>query len=111
MIGKHYLLDLYGIDCELAQDEDRIGEVLHEAARIARAQVLHVQLHGFGSGQGVTGMALLCESHISIHTWPEHAFAAIDLFMCGDTCPERAAEYLKQVFQAKKSNWKALDRG
>ena len=60
---------------------------------------------------GVTGMLLLCESHISIHTWPEHQFAAIDLFMCGDTRPELAADYLAEALSAEQRQWRDIIRG
>ena len=62
---------------------DLIELALREGATAAGATVLEVRLHGFGAGQGVTGVALLAESHISIHSWPEHGYAAIDIFLCG----------------------------
>lgn len=64
-------------------DPARVEAALRQAASAARARVLGVHVHGFGEGLGVTGVALLAESHISIHTWPEHGVAAVDLFVCG----------------------------
>lgn len=73
-------------DIEAARGLDDLALIetaLRSAAQAAHARVLDVRLHHFGDGQGVTGVALLAESHISIHTWPEHGLAAIDLFVCG----------------------------
>lgn len=77
----HLVADLAG--CTNLGDLACIEACLREAARAAHATVLDVRLHHFGSGMGVTGVALLAESHISIHTWPEHGIAAVDLFVCG----------------------------
>ncbi|WP_084384795.1 adenosylmethionine decarboxylase [Novosphingobium naphthalenivorans] len=77
----HLVADLG--DCTHLGDLAYIDACLREAASAARATVLDVRLHHFGDGMGVTGVALLAESHISIHTWPEHGIAAIDLFVCG----------------------------
>lgn len=111
MIGQHYLLDLYNIDTELAQHAEKISELLTQAAKLAKATILHTYFHKFGPKQGITGMVLLCESHISIHTWPEYAFAAIDLFMCGHTEPEKAAEFLRNAFHAQTWRLQTLHRG
>lgn len=79
--GRHLIADLHG--CSGLADIDLIDRALRDAATAAGATVLEVRLHGFGPGHGVTGMALLAESHISIHSWPEHGYAAIDIFLCG----------------------------
>jgi S-adenosylmethionine decarboxylase len=81
--GHHLIADLAG--CSGLDDAARIQRCLVDAARAAGATVLEVRLHKFGGGMGVTGVALLAESHISIHTWPEHGTACIDIFMCGTT--------------------------
>jgi S-adenosylmethionine decarboxylase len=79
--GRHLIADLHG--CERLNDIGAIESLLRDAAHAAGASVLEIRLHSFGSGQGVTGVAILAESHISIHTWPEHSYAALDFFLCG----------------------------
>lgn len=81
-LGRHLLADLY--DCaERLDDAVLIDTALRAAVGAARATLIDVRLHHFGPGQGVTGVALLAESHISIHSWPEHGYAALDFFLCG----------------------------
>ena len=79
--GQHLIADLHG--CIGIDDVARIERALRAAASAAGATVIDLRLHHFGPGSGVTGMALLAESHISIHTWPEHGYAALDCFLCG----------------------------
>ena len=107
--GKHLLIDLYG--ASRLTDSDFIEKTLREAAKVCGATVLNAQLHHFGENLGVTGVVLLAESHISIHTWPENDFAAIDLFMCGNCDPEKAIEPLKEAFAPKKVNLSCHSRG
>lgn len=78
--GNHGLLDLYGCDEAILKDEGRLKTALAAAAQAAEATILTEHFHTFGGAGGVTGVLLLAESHISIHTWPEHHFAAIDAF-------------------------------
>ena len=89
-VGIHVLADLSGIDAEKLCSCAALEQLLRDAAEAADARVLHSHFHGFGEGQGVTGVVLLAESHISIHTWPECGFAAADIFMCGNAKPELA---------------------
>lgn len=107
--GKHILLDLYG--AERLTDLNLIEEALQKAATICGASVLKTNLHSFGENGGVTGVALLAESHISIHTWPELNYAAIDIFMCGKCEPELAIEPLKRFFNASESAVNIVHRG
>ncbi|WP_434776904.1 adenosylmethionine decarboxylase [Neisseria sp. Ec49-e6-T10] len=111
LIGQHALLDLYGINPVVACDTVVIEEILLHAAQLVGATVLNSYFHSFGENQGVTGVLLLSESHISIHTWPEHGFAAVDLFMCGDVLLKKAADYLIDALQATSYQWQQMNRG
>jgi S-adenosylmethionine decarboxylase len=71
---------------------------------------LFAHCHHFGEGQGVTGVLLLQESHISIHTWPEYDYAAIDVFMCGEAEPQRAVAYLIEGLQPKQHRYQMVER-
>jgi S-adenosylmethionine decarboxylase len=93
--GSHLLADLSGIEASRLGDCDELEALLRSAAAAAGARVLHSHFHGFGDGYGVTGVVLLAESHISIHTWPEDGFAAVDIFMCGASRPQTALELIQ----------------
>jgi S-adenosylmethionine decarboxylase len=95
-IGLHLLIDLTG--CRSLDDEAVVEAALREAAEACGASLLSVHLHGFGEGAGVTGVALLAESHISVHTWPETGFAALDIFVCGQCEPSLAIPVLVRHF-------------
>jgi S-adenosylmethionine decarboxylase len=94
--GKHYLIDFH--EASNLSDVENISDVLKQAATACGATILDIKLHSFGANAGVTGVALLAESHISIHTWPERAYAAIDIFMCGNCDPELAIAPLTSYF-------------
>lgn len=79
--GTHLLADLF--ECDHLADEARIADALRAAVAASGATLLNLHVHGFGEGQGVTGVALLAESHISVHSWPERGYAAVDMFLCG----------------------------
>jgi S-adenosylmethionine decarboxylase len=98
--GMHIIIDLF--DAEYLDDIERIEAVMRECIEKCGAHLLHIYLHHFTPNNGVTGVAVLSESHISVHTWPERNFAAFDIFMCGDSKPELAIEILKNRFNAKK---------
>jgi len=93
-LGQHVLADLFGIAPGLLRDAAQLAAVLRAAAEAAGAHLLASHFHSFGTDDGVTGVVLLAESHISIHTWPEFGFAAADIFMCGHSEPARALAVL-----------------
>jgi S-adenosylmethionine decarboxylase len=88
-----------------------IERVLREAADAAGATILATHFHAFPSAGGVTGMVLLAESHISIHTWPEHGFAAVDIFMCGAAKAETALEVIRAALSSERVEAKRERRG
>ncbi|WP_454815316.1 adenosylmethionine decarboxylase [Labrys neptuniae] len=94
--GLHLLIDFW--DCQGLTDAMGIEHALCKAAAACGATVLGVMLHGFGDTGGITGVALLAESHISIHTWPETGYAALDIFMCGRCDPRQALPVLEAHF-------------
>lgn len=109
--GRHLLLDLSGVAPAQLTDPAGLEAILREAAVRAGATVLSGHFHHFGEGGGVTGVLLLSESHISIHTWPEHGFAAVDVFMCGDTRPEQAVASIAAALQAQGRCCRDVQRG
>lgn len=107
--GSHILIDFWG--ATNLSDIEVIDTTLREAAEACGATVLHVHLHEFSSNGGVSGVAVLAESHISIHTWPELDFAAFDVFMCGNCAPERALPVLRRVFRPLRESVEEQRRG
>jgi S-adenosylmethionine decarboxylase len=102
-IGNHILADLHGVKPAVLRDSVALENLLCRVARDAGAHVLSSHFHSFGDGGGITGVVLLAESHISIHTWPECGLAAADIFMCGTTDTERALALL--IEKLSPSSW------
>ncbi len=94
--GTHLLIELWG--ASNLSDVGRTEHALLDGARASGATILHSYLHRFGPDKGVSGVVVLAESHISIHTWPERGYAAIDVFMCGKCDPYKAIPALKSAF-------------
>ncbi|MEM6638919.1 MAG: adenosylmethionine decarboxylase [Pseudomonadota bacterium] len=107
--GRHLLLDLH--EASGLADMERIEQALRDAAAVIGATLLDIKLHKFTGAGGITGVATLAESHISIHTWPERAFAAIDIFVCGDLDPADAVGVLDAAFRPGQRVIKILGRG
>ncbi|MEQ9246636.1 MAG: adenosylmethionine decarboxylase [Nitratireductor sp.] len=107
--GMHVLIDFYGARC--LNNSDVMHKALLESAEAAGATVLNVYVHTFGSGGGVTGLALLAESHISVHSWPEYGFAAFDVFMCGKARPNDALPVLLEAFRPRTYMVQEVRRG
>ncbi len=110
IVGKHCILELYECDPLKLNDENFIKTIVISAAEIAGATLLQMIIHSF-EPKGVTGLALLAESHISIHTWPESKYAAVDVFTCGEqTVPEKACQYLVKELSATKYSLRSFSR-
>jgi len=108
--GRHLILDLYDCDPDILDDYEALQRLLEASLVMAKANILRIIGEKF-KPQGVTLLALLSESHASIHTWPEIGYAAIDLYTCGDvTETHRAAEFLKTKLNAKTAEEKELVR-
>ena len=108
--SKHLLLELYRCDSEKLNDESFLRCTLNRAAKLANATVLNLISNKF-EPQGVTAIALLAESHISIHTWPESNYSAVDIFTCGQNMlPELASQYLIKALKANEHFLRVIER-
>lgn len=108
--GRHLILDLYDCDPGILDDYEELQRLLEASLVMANATILRIIGEKF-KPQGVTLLALLAESHASVHTWPEIRYCAIDLYTCGDTTQtHRAAEFLKKKLKAKTTEQKELVR-
>jgi S-adenosylmethionine decarboxylase len=107
--GHHLIIDLFG--ARRLDDLKHVERTLKRCAEVAGATLLHTHLHHFTPNGGVAGVAVLSESHISIHSWPEANYAALDVFMCGETQPHLVIDILRQAFQARDVVVKEHKRG
>ena len=107
--GTHLLVDLW--EASSLADPALIDETLCAAAVAAGATILHSHFHHFSPNGGVSGVVVLAESHISIHTWPERSFAAVDIFMCGECDPHLAIPVMQRTFQARRVELDEQRRG
>lgn len=110
-LGEHYLIELYDCDPDILDDLNAVKDIMLDAAKKSGATVIKEFLHKF-SPQGVSGVVVIAESHLAIHTWPENRYAAVDFFTCGKKVrPLVAYECLKKEFDSKNSIFKCLKRG
>jgi len=109
-LGRHYIVEFWEADYDRLNDARGIEKALVKAVEKGNCTLVSVKTHEF-SPHGVTGVAVLLESHISIHTWPEFGYAAIDIFMCGKGEPELALESLKKDIQPGKIKIEKIKRG
>lgn len=107
--GTHLLLDFFG--ASRLDDLELMESALRGAVEAAGATLLHIHLHHFTPNGGISGVAVLAESHISVHTWPERDYAAFDIFMCGDARPELGAEVLSEAFGPSRTEILEQKRG
>lgn len=109
--GIHLLADFHGVAAHLLTLSADIDALLRAGAEAAGARILHSHFHSFGDALGVTGVVLLAESHISIHTWPEYGFAAADIFMCGDAQPQLALQVIELALKPASRVVQTIERG
>lgn len=108
-LGQHIIVDIF--ESSNLTGQKNIEDMMIACANAANATILKTHLHPFEFNEGVSGMIILAESHISIHTWPEYHFAAMDIFMCGEAKPERCLPVIKQWFQPKDMVVNDITRG
>ena len=110
-LGRHVLLELFDCDLDAINSLEGVKQTLVEAARRAQATIVDVVFHEFNPF-GISGVVVIAESHLSIHTWPEYRYAAVDIFSCGDTLqPEVAEAYLVEQFGAERTSRVEMPRG
>jgi S-adenosylmethionine decarboxylase len=110
-LGRHLLLELFDCDFDAIANLETVKSALVEGARRAHATIVDVVFHEFNPF-GISGVVVIAESHLSIHTWPEHRYAAVDIFSCGDVLtPEAAANYLVEQFGAERTAVVEVQRG
>lgn len=110
-LGTHIIVELSECDSKILSDVDQVTKILVSAAQEAKAEVLQTAFHRF-TPQGVSGVVVIAESHLSIHTWPEYGYAAMDIYTCGDhTDPWRACRYAAEKFHAKQMLTTEVRRG
>ena len=110
-LGRHLLLELYDCSSEVLNSLESVKSALVEAAKRAEATIVDVVFHEFNPF-GVSGVVVIAESHLAIHTWPEYRYAAVDIFSCGTTLkPAEAASYLVEQFGASRASCVEVKRG
>jgi S-adenosylmethionine decarboxylase len=110
-LARHLVAEYYGCDPTILDDPAQLTPLLEEAAREANATVLKTCIHQF-SPQGVSGVLILAESHLAVHTWPEHGYASVEIFTCGDTTdPEAGHQFLVENLNPAHHEWRIIQRG
>ncbi|MBO3799334.1 MAG: adenosylmethionine decarboxylase [Thermoproteota archaeon] len=110
-LGKQIIAELYYCDEELLDDLEYVRKTVIEAAKKAETRIIDYRFHKF-TPQGVSGVVVIAESHIAIHTWPEYGYAAIDIFTCGNrSMPRLALKHISRALKAKKVRYRELRRG
>ncbi len=110
-LGRHVLAELYGCAYDSLDDLDKVQQLMKDAALAAGAEIRECVFHKF-SPQGVSGVVVISESHLAIHTWPELGYAAVDVFTCGEKVdPWDVCEYLVEKFHAEYMTANEIKRG
>lgn len=107
--GTHLIIDLIG--ASRLDELDHIERALRTCVDVSKATLLHIHLHHFTPNGGVSGVAVLAESHISIHSWPERGYAALDVFMCGEAEPHNTIAVLREAFSPSEIKVEEIRRG
>ncbi len=107
--GQHLICELYGASG--LDDREHVTDALVRAARACGATVLETRLHSFDENGGIAGVVLLAESHVTIHTWPEHDYAAVDVFLCGGCDPADSVPVLEDAFSPETVQRATFERG
>ncbi len=108
--GRHLLIEFRGCTASVLDDREALQALMERAARAARATIVKSVFHRF-SPQGVTGVVVVAESHLSVHTWPEEGYVAVDVYTCGECLPERARDLLSCELGASSTEWMLIERG
>lgn len=110
-LGKHLLIEFFACDEEILANADLVEKAMNAAALAANATIINSIFHRF-TPYGVSGAVIIAESHLTIHTWPEYAYAAVDVFTCGEEVdPYKSYEYLKTAFMSKSDKIIEEQRG
>jgi S-adenosylmethionine decarboxylase proenzyme len=110
-LGTHVVAEFYNCDVEKIKDVMKVEEAMIEAAKITNATIVDVIFHSFNP-YGVSGVVVIAESHLAIHTWPEYKFASVDIYTCGDIVkPWKAYEFLEKAFSAQNISVMEMKRG
>jgi S-adenosylmethionine decarboxylase len=110
-IGHHYIVEASDCDAEIISSVEKVQQILVKAAEVAGAQVWAISVNRFPPN-GVSGVIVISESHISVHTWPEYGYGALDFYSCGDSVdPEKAIFYAVKAFGASTSHITEITRG
>jgi S-adenosylmethionine decarboxylase len=112
VLGRHLIVDVWGEIMSMPfWDMDGAAVALKQAAIASKATILTERWHHFGLGFGYTGVIVLAESHISVHTYPENGYAGLDVFMCGECDPRDTLDYIKNFYKTENLEIKFFDRG
>lgn len=107
--GRHLIIELW--EAKNLTSLPKVRKSLKDSVKIIGATLLNIHLHKFSPSGGISGVALISESHISIHTWPEYGYAALDIFVCGHVDPYRAIKVLKEQYQTSNIQITEVKRG
>ncbi len=109
-LGKHYLAEYFDCDSSIINDRDLMERIMLDAARIAGVTVIKPFFHEF-SPHGISGVVVIAESHFAVHTWPEHSYAAVDLFSCGNFNSEEALRHIETAVASERCTVSLVERG